>query len=255
MNVLRRSINHVRNQVRAKHIDAREYTNSLRAVRLYPLQQKTETLFRKDILRLLKSNFIATTKAATQFGNYQHVMDSLSSIKAPLALKESIVGHVTDRVYAQDSHTVWCSLNSVRFITADKEKVSKAAEEIGKTLHLPTLVIDASDLQTDDVDFHFHTFYQKYRTQFLDIIKKEKSASLIIVIHQKDSALPAQHLEAMISQYSQEARILLAEFQKILIIQTAPQSLKTEKEKEEAKNPGEWYIENPKEITLDTDNR
>lgn len=84
-------------------------------------------------------------------------------------------------------------------------------------------------------------------------MKKEKSGALLIVVHQKDSAWSSRHLEKMIKMYGEAAGFLCQDFQKILIIQTAPESLKTEKEKEEAKNPpGQWYMENPREITIDS---
>lgn len=263
MQTIRKCINQTRMMhARSKHINAQDYKKSLVITKLYAQQSKTEAVFRKDLTSLLKTNFLASRHTRSCYAFYEEAMDKLQEVKAPQAIKRRIVDHLSSTYSGNQaiglmsgyysfrlSHT----LRDVRFITTDRNSFDRAITSIGKALNVPTHIIDSFDIEPEDFEVQFHTFFQKYSSSLIKTMKKEKSGALLIVVHQKDSAWSSRHLEKMIKMYGEAAGFLCQDFQKILIIQTAPESLKTEKEKEEAKNPpGQWYMENPREITIDS---
>lgn len=261
MQTIRRCINQTRMMhVRSKHINAQDYKKSLDAVKLYAQQKKTESVFRRDLTSLLKTNFLAHRHTRPHYELYEDAMDKLQEVKAPEALKRELIYHMIshhsrnidiDLTSGYYHFRLITMLKQLRFITPDRDSLGRAVIATGKALNVPTHIIDSFDIEPEEFEVQFHTFFQKYSSSLIRTMKEAKSGALLIVVHQKDSEWPSRHLEKMIQMYGEAAGFLCEDFQKILIIQTAPESLKTEKEKEEAKNPGQWYMENPREITID----
>lgn len=215
-------------------------------------KEKSEEIFRKNLTRLLKVPLLAHRQNQPCYTSYIETMNTLSGIAAHDVVKEAISSHLAEYSDKEENALIepyathLYTLNNIRFIMSDRDDVSRMITDIGHALGVPIHVIDCYEVQGSTyTQWNYHEFFQKHNSALIRAMINAKSCSLIIVVHQRDSEWPSRHLEKMIRMYAHAAGFLAEDLQKTLIVQTAPQSLKTEEEKcKDAKSPLEFFLGN-----------